>query len=98
MELFTPFGLHIRVDGINNFGGTNSEMYLCSDYSNHVCGLFGNANGNTGDDFQNPQGQNVPLQGGYYQKFYRWGSTWRHGQDNDIDIDGQTYDSVFILI
>jgi hypothetical protein len=84
LMLTTPFGLRVLFDG-----DQTSEMFLCDQYSGHVCGLFGNANGNRQDDFQNPQGQNVPLIGGAWTRYYRWGTTWRLGVDNDIDVDGQ---------
>jgi hypothetical protein len=84
LNLVTPFGLRILFDG-----DMTSEMFLCDAYSGFVCGLFGNANGNRGDDFQNPQGQNVPLIGDAWTRYYKWGTTWRLGRDNDIDVDGQ---------
>jgi hypothetical protein len=93
LNLVTPFGFRVLYDG-----RMTSEMFLCDAYSGFVCGLFGNANGNRGDDFQNPQGQNVPLIGNYWTRSYRWGTTWRLGRDNDIDIDGQQYDLIILNI
>ncbi len=80
----TNFGLRVFFDG-----DQTSEMFLCDSYRGRVCGLFGNANGNRGDDFQNPQGHNVPLHGDHWTKFYKWGTSWRSGHDNDIDVTGQ---------
>ena len=87
LNVVTSFGLRILFDG-----DQVSEMFLCDAYSGHVCGLFGNANGNRGDDFQNREGQNVPLIGNAWTRYYRWGTSWRLGLDSDIDVDGQQYE------
>ena len=90
LTLQTPFGLKLEYDG-----NSDSHLHLCNHYTDHVCGLFGNANGNWRDDFTNPQNQPVEIVksklGDHWSAYYRWGTTWRVGLDNDIDVDGQQY-------
>ncbi len=90
LTLQTPFGLKIEYDG-----NVDSHAYLCNHYTDHVCGLYGIPNGRGNDDFRNPQGQPIPFKKNYlgnaWTQYYRWGTTWRVGLDNDIDVDGQQY-------
>ncbi|XP_041419719.1 alpha-tectorin-like [Xenopus laevis] len=48
----TSFGLSVLFDGNHR-----AEVKLYDTYSNQVCGLCGNFNGNETDDFLNPSGQ-----------------------------------------
>ena len=83
--LRTPFGLTV------SYADAWSEVLLVDAYSGHVCGLCGNYDGNKKNDYVNRNNLQQKLSGNKYTQYYRWGSLWRHGKDNDRDIDGQLY-------
>ncbi|XP_039197436.1 IgGFc-binding protein-like isoform X7 [Crotalus tigris] len=51
----TDFGLRVKFDGDHQV-----EVSLLSTYKGEVCGMCGNYNGNTSDDFLNPDGELEP--------------------------------------
>ncbi|XP_077204093.1 IgGFc-binding protein-like isoform X4 [Paroedura picta] len=61
------FGLRVRFDGDHQV-----EVTLPSPYRGRVCGLCGNYNGNPGDDFLNPAGEQEP-------DSTRLGNSWQVG-------------------
>jgi hypothetical protein len=70
--LTTDFGLTVLWDGDQRV-----QVLLCSAYSNHVCGLCGNADGNPKNDYVDRQNRIVRLTGHKYTKYFNWGSKWR---------------------
>jgi hypothetical protein len=80
----TSFGLTITWDGNHR-----SEVSLCDAYAGYVCGLCGNADNNTANDFVDRRGIPVPLTGSKFTRHFAWGSTWRV-EDDSIDIDNSS--------
>jgi len=68
----TRFGLTIIWDGDHK-----ASVLMCDTYSNHVCGLCGNADGNPKNDFVDRKNVPVALKGPKYTKYFEWGSKWR---------------------
>jgi len=82
----TGFGLTIVWNG-NHL----AEVRLCDAYANSVCGLCGNADGNStlANEFVDRSGKAVPIEGSQNTKFFRWGSHWKTFlDDGSTDQDG----------
>jgi len=82
----TGFGLTIVWNGNHQ-----AEVSLCDAYANSVCGLCGNADGNStlANEFVDRAGKAVPIEGSKNTKFFRWGSHWKTFlDDGSTDQDG----------
>lgn len=86
---------------IGNFGLTviwngddRSEFQLCSDYAGYVCGLCGNANGNSSriDEIIDRENNPVFVNGSVFTEYSAYGKEWRsdvsYQRVNATDQDG----------
>ena len=65
------------------------DVTLCDAYAGYVCGLCGNGDGVTTNDFVDRSNNTVALVGDKYTKYYAWGSKWRVADDSS-DADPST--------
>jgi hypothetical protein len=83
----TGFGLTVHWNGEHK-----ADVSLCDAYANSVCGLCGNADGNSTlvNEFVDRTGLPVLLEGSKKVKFFKWGSEWKTADEDNsrIDLDG----------
>ncbi|CAF1099963.1 unnamed protein product, partial [Brachionus calyciflorus] len=84
LVLSTQFGLTITWNGDHR-----SDVYLCDTYANYVCGLCGNADGMSSNDFMDRSSSLIDSNNVYYNSsIFKWASKWRVPDDsNTIDLD-----------
>ncbi|CAF0786128.1 unnamed protein product [Brachionus calyciflorus] len=77
----TEFGLTIKWNGIHK-----AEITLCDYYSKYVCGLCGNADGNSNNDLVDRKNELVDKESDYFlNRTFNWANQWRVLDDS---IDG----------
>jgi len=74
----TKFGLTIFWDGKQK-----AEVSLCEQYARHTCGLCGNGDGNSDNDYVDPQGKPIEIGSKFFNRHHVWGSTWRVPDDSE---------------
>lgn len=86
LVLSTDFGLTVAFDGNHRM-----SLTLCDAYKGTVCGLCGNADGDSYHDneFVDRNNQPVPFDGGRWSKYFAWGTKWKTPTDEqETDQDG----------
>ena len=68
------------------------RIHLDCEYSNQVCGLFGNMNGDRNDDWHTPEGDFIEKPYGYAHPGNQplWKKTWEYGNSWQVSDDGLT--------